>query len=93
VAEERYNEITDRMSDLFGRIRDLKAETLEGYRVKALAIVLNCWCGGIEPTEDEEESMLAAICSDLTGIPIKAYRAEAAHEPAHKPARRKAVVS
>jgi hypothetical protein len=72
AVEERYDEITDRMSDLFCRIRDLNAETLEGYRAKALAVVLNCWDGEIETDEYHEQSMLVAICSDLTGIPIKA---------------------
>jgi hypothetical protein len=75
AAEERYDQITDRMSDLFHRIKDLKAETLDGYRAKALAVVLNCWDGEIEPDRYMEEGMLAAICSDLTGIPVKAAAA------------------
>jgi len=72
AAAEILDDVHEQMSDIFFKICDLKAQTAEGFRAKATAAVVQCWGGEIRPSGSEEDSMLASICCDLTGLPNEA---------------------
>lgn len=72
AADHAVESIQDEMSEVYGRMLQLRPSTLEGYRALALAIVQGCWFGEVRRHEHDgtDDHGVAVLLSALTGVDI-----------------------
>jgi hypothetical protein len=69
--EATLDPINSEQDDAFERLINMQPLTLDGFRAKASALVHYGWTGKIKDRETViADSMMAAIISNLTGIPV-----------------------
>jgi hypothetical protein len=70
AASEVLQAITDEMVEIFDRMADLEASSLEGLRALAIAHVCMSLEGKIEAAGSIDDLMIGKILSSLTGMPV-----------------------
>jgi hypothetical protein len=70
AASDVLSAITDEMEEIFYRMADLEASSLEGLRSLAIAHVCLSEAGKIEAVGSLDDMMIGKLLSSLTGMPV-----------------------
>jgi hypothetical protein len=68
AADEAFEAVHEKASDLCDRILELTPSTLAGYRAMATVIVDFCWSGDLRRGDTADKQMIATILASLSGV-------------------------